>query len=155
MAEHYRGRIMHRITRPDRQAYVARATLANGHFVEAIFDTPDYIAVDGATVCDIAEATGASATGWITLGHTSYPLGSYRVLKRGETTSQPPPREVLRLAERRATPYGLAVSAYQNPGGLWAICVLTPRGRIDVPVIPGDLWEHVLELAGLGATVGA
>lgn len=151
MGEHYRGRIMYRITRPDRQVYIARATLANGHYiVEAIFDTDDELPVHGAQTVDITER-------WITIQEgralNSYPLASFKMLARGDTTMPIPPVEVLGLANHRGGPYGLSAGAEQDPSGLWILRVDTPRGAIFVPVIPGDRWEDVLKLAGLGDTV--
>lgn len=146
--EHYRGRLMHRITRPDRQAYIARAVLANSTFVEAIFDTPDVLPVAGAPTVDISK-------NWVTRGRDSYAVTAFTILERGQSTVKAPPGEVLRLAQRRAIAYGLSVDASQDHAGVWWLEVQTPRGRIEVPVIPGDKWEYVLTLAGLGATVSS
>ncbi len=144
--ESYRGRIMYRVTRPDRQAYIARAVLANNTYVEAIFDTDDHLQIDGAQRCEINDST-------VTVNGVLYALTSHAIRQRGETTMEPPPTECVEELSARCAMYGLTAFFTNESHGLWVLRVQTPRGEIEVPVIPGDRWPQILELAGLGATV--
>ncbi len=145
--ESYRGRIMYRVTRPDRQAYIARAVLANGTYCEAIFDTDDHLQIHGAQTCRIDE------TSVVVENRGTYALTSHAILQRGETMMEAPPPECVEELHARCAKYGLTAYFQPESHGLWVLHVQTPRGEIEVPVIPGDRWPFILELAGLGATV--
>lgn len=140
-----RGRIMARITRPDRQVYIARAVLANRSYVEAHFDSRDHIDIGGGEVVQIDHDR-------VTLlnGAATYIPSLYGVYERG---AGPATEDITgherAYAARRAKGYAtVAYERYAN--GLWFLRVTTDRGSYDVPRIPGEDVSDFLRVAGLG-----
>lgn len=141
-----RGRIMARITRPDRQVYIARAVLADHRYVEAHFDAWADIDIHGSELVQIAHDRVTLVRS--AASYTPTLLGAW---ERGtgpaaETITEP---ERWYLAQRVA---GYAEATFERcVNGLWYLRVTTPRGSYGVPRIPGESVDRLLAAAGFGS----
>lgn len=141
-----RGRIMARITRPDRQVYIARAVLADRRYVEAHFDAWADIDIHGSELVQIAHDRVTLVRSAASYAPTL--LGTW---ERGEGPSAEIITPTLRgyVALRTAGYATVAFERYDN--GLWFLRVTTPRGSYDVPRIPCENADQLLAAAGFGS----
>lgn len=147
--ETLRGTVLFRITRPDRQAYVARAQLADGRVTEAIFDTFATVPLGRCIIAPESYAMGSV----VGVDGVWYPTRDVSVLSRGEVSASAPGPFVRHHAADAAGRLGLAVEFTEEPNGVWVVRVVTNRGTVEIPQIPGESWPETLEATGLMDTV--